>query len=80
MPYLAAEDTTLANTEVTTKYQEASRIVNATLAEIVAMVSRPFNHSFSIAHCLPCIYLALYICDICSHDRILCSACPAPAC
>jgi hypothetical protein len=35
----AEEDTTLANTEVTTKYQEAARIVNATLAEIVASVS-----------------------------------------
>ena len=33
------EDTTLANTEVVTKYQEAARIVNATLLEIVAAVS-----------------------------------------
>ena len=33
------EDTTLANTEVTTKYQDAARIVNTTLADIVAMVT-----------------------------------------
>jgi len=31
------EDTSLANTEVTTKYQEAAKIVNATLAEIIAL-------------------------------------------
>lgn len=34
---VAEEDTTLANTEVTTKYQEASKIVNSTLTEIIAM-------------------------------------------
>lgn len=31
------EDTTLANTEVVTKYQEAAKIVNTTLAEIIAL-------------------------------------------
>lgn len=31
------ENTTLSNTEVTTKYQEAAKIVNSTLAEIVAL-------------------------------------------
>lgn len=36
-PAAAEEDTTLQNTEVTTKYQEAAKIVNATLAEIIAM-------------------------------------------
>ena len=34
------EDTTLANTEVVTKYQEAAKIVNTTLAEIIALVSQ----------------------------------------
>jgi hypothetical protein len=32
------EDTSLANSDVTTKYQEAAKIVNSTLLEIVAMV------------------------------------------
>lgn len=31
------EDTTLANSDVTTKYQEAAKIVNATLLEVMAM-------------------------------------------
>mmetsp|Transcript_6631 Transcript_6631/g.10015 ORF Transcript_6631/g.10015 Transcript_6631/m.10015 type:complete len:388 (+) Transcript_6631:98-1261(+) len=31
------EDTTLANSDVTTKYQEAAKIVNSTLTEIIAM-------------------------------------------
>lgn len=34
----AEEDTTLANSDVTTKYQEAAKIVNATLLEVMAMV------------------------------------------
>jgi hypothetical protein len=32
------EDTSLANSDVTTKYQEAAKIVNATLAEILNLV------------------------------------------
>lgn len=33
------EDTTLANSDVTTKYQEAAKIANATMLEVMAMVS-----------------------------------------
>jgi hypothetical protein len=32
------EDTTLANPDVTTKYQEAAKIANSTLSEIIALV------------------------------------------
>ena len=32
------EDTSLANSDVTTKYQEAAKIVNAALTEIIALV------------------------------------------
>lgn len=35
------EDTSLANSDVTTKYQEAAKIVNATLVEIMSLVSFP---------------------------------------
>lgn len=34
----APEDTSLANSDVTTKYQEAAKIVNATLLEVIALV------------------------------------------
>ena len=33
------EDTSLANSDVTTKYQEAAKIANATMLEVMAMVS-----------------------------------------
>lgn len=33
----AAEDTTLQNSDVTTKYQEAAKIANAVVAEVAAM-------------------------------------------
>ena len=36
----AEEDTSLANSDVTTKYQEAAKIANATMLEVMAMVSR----------------------------------------
>jgi hypothetical protein len=36
------EDTSLANPDVTTKYQEAAKIVNSTLAEIMALVDLPY--------------------------------------
>ena len=32
------EDTSLFNSDVTTKYQEAAKIVNATMLEVMAMV------------------------------------------
>lgn len=32
------EDTSLANSDVTTKYQEAAKIANATMQEVMAMV------------------------------------------
>lgn len=32
------EDTSLANPDVTTKYQEAAKIVNSTLTEIIGLV------------------------------------------
>jgi hypothetical protein len=33
-----AEDTTLANSDVVTKYQEAAKIANATMAELITLV------------------------------------------
>lgn len=36
------EDTSLANPDVTTKYQEAAKIVNSTLTEIMALVQLTF--------------------------------------
>jgi hypothetical protein len=47
------EDTTLANTEVVTKYQEAAKIVNATLAEIIALVRLKCSGEINaLTHCV----------------------------
>ena len=36
------ENTNLSNSDVTTKYQEAAKITNAVLAEVIALVSSLF--------------------------------------
>ena len=38
-PVEEEEDTTLANSDVLTKYQEAAKIANAVLRELIALVS-----------------------------------------
>lgn len=44
------EDTTLANPDVTTKYQEAAKIVNSTLAEILALVRKREREIMSLSN------------------------------
>ena len=50
------EDTSLANSDVTTKYQEAAKITQAALLEVAAMVRTFFNTNY-----------VLYRKDICDH-------------
>lgn len=43
------EDTSLANSDVTTKYKEAAKIVNATMLEVIALVSEPLEcHTYRV--------------------------------
>ena len=49
------EDTSLANSDVTTKYQEAAKITQAALLEVAAMVRTFFDTNY--------VLYGKYICD-----------------
>jgi hypothetical protein len=65
------EDTSLANPDVTTKYQEAAKIVNSTLAEIMTLVGLHLLRLVSSPHSSQCVPGANVV-DICrAGDQII---------
>ena len=57
----APEDTTLANCDVVTKYQEAARIVNAAMAEIAALVTTSHYLILQLRILIPCTVFSVFL-------------------